>query len=339
MLRRPLLRLAVAATLAAPGCLEQLPECPGTRPGPGAKIACSMPGYTDRAFDLELPASWDGAAPLPLIVAFHGGGGRRESAETVSCPGGDASHAACLGNAARARGFAVVRPDGQGTRPARNLRTWNAGGGRDGWNCASGPACRAGVDDVAYVRALVREVGATVPIDPRRVFATGLSNGAAMSHRVACELPELFAAIAAVGGTNQLSTLAPCRAAVPVLQIHGTRDPCWTYATSSSSCLEGGDAGKKLGVAESMEGWRARNGCGAAATEAVLPDVSPGDGTTTTRVVWSGCAAATELLRVDGGGHAWPGGDQYFSADRIGPVPRDFGSEVVVDFFVAHGKK
>lgn len=298
-----------------------------------------MPGYTDRAFDLELPASWDGASPLPLIVAFHGGGGRRESAETVSCPDGDAAHAGCLGNVARARGFAIVRPDGQGSRPARNLRTWNAGGGRDGWNCTSGPACKSGLDDVAYVRALLREVGATVPIDPARVFATGLSNGGAMSHRVACELSDRFAAIAAVGGTNQLSTVAPCDARVPVLQIHGTQDPCWAYATSSASCLEGSDAGRKLGVAESMEGWRARNGCGPTPTETPLTDVASGDGTRVTRVVWPGCAAATELLRIDGGGHTWPGGHQYFSSDRIGAVTQDVGSDVVVDFFAAHGRK
>lgn len=296
-----------------------------------------MPGYTDRAFDLDLPADWDGASPLPLVVVFHGGGGRRESAETVSCPDGDRANPLCLGQLARKAGFAVVRPDGVGTRPARNVRTWNAGGGRDGWTCVSGGACRSGADDVGYVDALLTELRATVPIDPKRVYATGLSNGGAMSHRVACERPDVFAAVAPVAGTNQLSTSAPCAAAVPVLQVHGTSDPCWSYTTSDASCLQADD-GKKLGVAESMEGWRLRNGCAATTVEMQLPDLAPTDGTRATRVVWSGCKAAVELLRIDGGGHTWPNGHPYFSEDRVGRVSRDVGSDAIVAFFLAHPK-
>jgi polyhydroxybutyrate depolymerase len=68
-------------------------------------------------------------------------------------------------------------------------------------------------------------------IDTGRVYFTGLSNGGAMSHRIACELSDRVTAIAAVGGANQFSTAAPCDPQLPVavMQIHGTEDPCWTY--------------------------------------------------------------------------------------------------------------
>ena len=329
------LLLAFPLTLA--GCIQQLEPCPGTAPGPGASVSCSMPGFVDRAFDLEVPAAWDGKSPLPLLLAFHGGGGRRESAESVSCPGGDVDHAGCLGAVAGAKGFVVVRPDGVGTRPLRNLRTWNAGGGRDGWDCTSGPACKSGSDDVGYVRALLGQVRATVPIDPARIFATGISNGGAMSHRLACEMPETFAAIVSVGGGNQLSTLSSCAPGVAVMEVHGTEDPCWTYATSDASCLAN-DGQKKLGVAETMEGWATRNACAPTPVERALADVDPADGTTVRRFDWKSCRADVSLVRIEGGGHTWPGGYQYFGVDRVGRVTHDVGSDVIVEFFLAHPK-
>jgi polyhydroxybutyrate depolymerase len=297
-----------------------------------------MPGWVDRSFDIELPASWDGTSPLPVILALHGGGGNKRAAAVVSCPTGTEGEPGCLPEVAKARGFAVVRPDGTGTRPLRNIRTWNSGGGVDGWNCASGGACKAGIDDVAYFRGLLDEVAKTVPVDAARVFATGLSNGGSMSHRLACELPDRIAAIVAIGGGNQFAAAGgACTAAVPVLHIHGTEDPCWSYTTSDTTCLGEGD--RKVGVAESVEGWRLRNGCNGVTTEEKLPDRDPGDGTTSVRIRHEGCAADVEHIRVDGGGHTWPNGYQYFDVSRIGRVGRDFGSEVVVEFFLAHPKK
>ena len=295
-----------------------------------------MPGWTDRSFDVQMPSIWDGTSPLPVILSIHGGGGNKAAAEKVTCPAGDTSNPSCLPSIAMARGFVVVRPDGTGARPLRNLRTWNAGGGHDSLNCASGPACAAGIDDIAYFKDLLDELGRIFPLDASRVFATGLSNGGAMSHRLACELPDRIAAIAALGGTNQFAGGGgACTTSVPVLQIHGTEDPCWTYASSALSCLSS-DGGIKIGVAESMEGWRMRNGCGSGPVEVAMPDTDPNDGTRSFRTTWNGCTAALELIRVEGGGHTWPRGYQYFGTGRVGRVPQDFGSETIVEFFLAH---
>ena len=297
-----------------------------------------MPGWLDRAFDLHLPATWDGTAELPLIYVFHGGGGNRHAAARITCPGGDLDHADCLPAKALAAGYAVVLPDGAGTRPTRNLRTWNAGGGVDDWQCVSGPACRAGVDDMAYLDDLHAEVVSLFAVDSRRVFATGISNGAAISHRYACERPQRLAAIAPVGGNNQFAAAGgSCPGGVAVLQIHGSADPCWAFADSIEACAQS-DGKVKVGVDASLAAWRLANGCGDEVLEEEIPD-TVADGTSSTHLRWQGCDAAVELIRIDGGGHTWPQGYQYLDADRVGPVAEDFDADdPILEFFDGHSR-
>src|SRR5262245_1348699 len=107
----------------------------------------------------------------------------------MTCPGGDESREQCLLHLADREGFAVIIPDGT-SGALLDSRTWNAGGGQNGWKCVSGKACKEGVDDLAYFRALLDDVERAVGIDTRRVYSIGLSNGAAMSHRLACELSD-----------------------------------------------------------------------------------------------------------------------------------------------------
>lgn len=308
-----------------------LPECGDLELAPGDSVSCQMPGYVDRGFDLDVPASWDGSSPLPLVIAYHGGGGNREAARRVTCPGGELDDPGCLAAIALARGYAVVSPDGTGQRPLRDVRTWNGGGTR---YCASGQACARGLDDIGYTDDLLAQVGAAVPIDPRRIFATGLSNGGAMSHRLACERPELIAAIAPVGGANQHADDGGACGASPVLHIHGTEDPAWQFEGGDG----GFDRGIKTSVAETMEGWRGRNGCAATFVDTVLEDRDPDDGVISTRRTFDGCAQPTELIVMEGGGHTWPDGFQYFGEDRVGRVTHDFGNEVILDFFDANPK-
>jgi len=317
--------------LAGAACRPQfLPECGDVEIRPGDAVACKMPGYVDRGFDLTVPAGWDGSAPLPLIIAYHGGGGNRQATERITCPGGDTDDPGCLDALAGARGYAVVAPDGTGGRPLRDVRTWNAGGVA---YCASGAACAQGIDDIGYTDQLLDEVRAAIPVDPQRIYATGISNGGAMSHRLACERPDVLAAIAPVSGANQFADDGGACGQMAVLHIHGTKDPAWLFDGG-----EGGiDAGIKTSVAATMDGWAARNGCTGDPVDTPLPDTTD-DGVTSTRRTWQGCAQATELIIEDGAGHAWPNGFQYFSSDRIGIPTHDFGSEVILDFFDAHAR-
>ena len=169
-------------------------------------------------------------------------------------------------------------------------------------------------------------------VDARRVYATGLSNGGAMSHRLACQMAERIGAIAALGGENQYATTATCAPGrpVPVLQIHGTADPCWGYEGGKSACAQRDDM-EKISVEASMRIWGAINGC---KSEQAAQPMASEPGVKTERIRWAGCRADTELIRVVGGGHVWPGGWAYFREGVIGPMVRGWSANrVILDFF------
>ncbi len=300
---------------------------------PGQVLQCPTPGYTDRAFALHLPANWDGSTALPLVYLFHGGLGNRGSADEATCS--VSSPKACFVTNANARGYAVVIPDGTGFRPSRNLRTWNAGGGVDDWACVSGGACKSQQDDMAYLDTVFQEVENISNIDADHIFATGLSNGGAISHRFACERPGHIAGIAAVSGTNQYAAAgAACTGGAAILQIHGQDDPVWLYETSYGGSITP-DNQRKLGALDSTLQWAQRNGCSDIVVDSALPDLEE-DGTHSRKASWQDCQAPVELITVEGGGHTWPGGQSLLDGERVGAVSKDFkANDLILDFFDA----
>jgi len=294
---------------------------------------CELEAYPDRPYEMFVPGSYRSDNAIPVVIAFHGGGGSSRNGATMSCPNGDIDDEACLHGIGEDAGFVTVYPNGTGFFPLRNLRTWNAGGGTDGWNCASGKACANNIDDLAYVDRLLEDVGSRLNVDRTRVYAIGLSNGAAFSQRLACERANTFAAVVAVAGSNQFSTGAPCNPVQPVaiLQIHGTEDPCWSYTTSDSKCI--GSGGNKLGAVPSVTGWVDTLSCPTSSVEMELPDTVD-DGTSTTKTTWSGCNGGVEviLMTINGGGHTWPSGSVGLSENRVGRTTSDWGNELIWDF-------
>jgi polyhydroxybutyrate depolymerase len=348
---------AVIALLAAAGpclagdvdsALSMAPDScvSGAMPSGAAEKTFAIAGWPDRDYDLELPASYRCGQPIALVIVYHGGGGNKDNMRKIACPDGDLLSAHCLDRAALAAGMAVVFPNGTNSRGSRllnrgGLRTWNAGGGQGGFVCVSGQACESGVDDIAYTRALLADLGRRIDVDGRRVFASGFSNGAAMTQRLACEAAETFAAIAPVAGENQFA-LAGCAPAAPValLDIHGTLDRCWPYAGGNGACIA---SGLYVSVADTLAGWAARHGCDASPTSTTLPP-RPGvhDGTSVVRFDYAGCAAGgdVEHLEVVGNGHYWPDGEVYASGRLLGGVMSrqlDTG-QAIVDFFIAHAR-
>lgn len=267
----------------------------------------------------------DGGA-LPAILMLHGGGGNRTAARRTSCPAGVITSPDCLDQLAAARGFLVVVPDGTGAI----FRTWNSGGGANGWQCVSGAACTSNVDERAYFTALLADVGQLVPLDLTRVYATGLSNGASMSHRLACEFSEI-SAIASVAGGNQFSTTRPCTRAASVLEIHGTADPCWNFDGGPVSCADT-NPGSKISVPDTLARWPANNGCDGGGVITTLPDTTA-DGTLTVKHAYACSGAALEFYEVLDGGHTWPGG----ATSMNGLTATDWAANsVILDFFTAH---
>jgi polyhydroxybutyrate depolymerase len=237
-------------------------------------------GGRDRTFRVRLPPGYDGTSPLPLVLMFHGGGGSGRQLEERSSR---------MNPVADRERFVVVYPDGSGA-----VRTWNAGG------CCPPATSPPAVDDVGFVRALLDHLEAETCIDRRRVFASGMSNGALFSHRLACELADRIAAVAPVAGPEMSPTCAPGRP-VPVMHIHGSDDGHAPWDGGVGCSLSGVSF---RSVPETMERWRTRNGCGVAAARVLAEGDGVCDG-------YTGCAAGGEtvLCRVEGGGHSWPGGE------------------------------
>src|SRR5262249_22171023 len=146
---------------------------------------------------------YDRDRPTPVVLALHG----------ATMTGPMMAWFTGLDAKADEAGFLAVYPEGTGSRLSY---FWNGG-------VCCGAAARDGVDDVAFIRALLDDLAGAYRVAPRRVFAAGLSNGARMAYRLASELSDRIAAVACVAGTMATEACRPALA-VPVLHVHGTED-------------------------------------------------------------------------------------------------------------------
>lgn len=215
------------------------------------------------------PSAGAGAA---LVVMLHGGFGTGANAENAD--GWDAL--------AGEHGFVVAYPDGV-------ARAWNAG------RCCGRPY-EQNLDDVGFLTAVVHDIENRDGTDPARVYVAGLSNGAIMAYRMACEAPIRIAAIGPVAGDLEVECATP-RGPVSVLAIHGTAD---------QNVPIGGGYGTKgvthtdhTPVAASLARWRSIDGCGAP-SEVRRPPV-------TTQTAQCRGGAEVGLVTIEGAGHQWPG--------------------------------
>lgn len=295
---------------------------------------CAVAGFPDRPIVVYAPVAAE-TTELPVVIFLHGGGGNAQNAQSTTCATGDAGDATCLHAVGQREGFITVYANGYRPSTALNLRTWNAGGGST-YACASGAACRDGSDDIAYISAVIDQVAADFAADSSRVYVVGFSNGAAMAHRVGCELPGKVAAIAAVSGANEIGADGACEPPSPVavMHIHGTADVCWTYVTSREACADR-DPLPKAGVVESTDAWVAALGCDTVPAPSTMPDLDPTDGTTTSAATYGRCQGGVEVrvLTVRGGGHVYPQGAKVREPrDRTDVVTKDFGNVEIWDW-------
>ena len=273
-------------------------------------------GESVRSYYVHFPSDYDGRHARPLVLAFHGGG---VNAETMIYFSG-------LSEKADEAGFIVVYPDGTGRVP--RARTWNAG------NCC-GHALHHGIDDVAFVRALLDELERTVAIDPRRVYATGMSNGAMMSYRLASELADRFAAIAPVAGPMAIDQCQPSRP-VSVIHFHGTADEYTPYQGGKGPRSQSQTAFHSVDY--TIGAWVAANGCSSEPTITHLPARAV-DGTSVVQRVYGPGREGAEvvLYTIDGGGHTWPGRASIFQT--LGPSTRQIdANELMWEFFKKHAR-
>ncbi len=271
-------------------------------------------GTLERRYLLHTPGAYPRGGPAGLAFVLHGGGGTGRSMERMTG----------FNDLADREGFVAVYPDAV-------ERNWNDG--RDDPNIRSQ---REHVDDVGFISALITLLTREFGIDPRRVYATGISNGAFMSQRLAVELSDRIVAVAPVVGgmAPRLRERTP-NTPVSVLVMNGTDDPLVPYRGGAVAR----NRGETLGVAEIVRFWVTRNRCVDRPEVAFLPDRDPADGTRVRRSVYAACAGKTEvvLYAVEGGGHTWPSGPQYLPVAIIGRTSRDIdATRVIWEFFAAH---
>lgn len=240
-----------------------------------------------RKYLLHVPQAARQPGPRPLVLFFHGGGGdMTQAAAAYGWP-----------KTADREGFIVAFPNGSSRLPRQRLATWNAG------KCC-GFARDRDIDDVAYVKQVIADIRRRVAIDETRIYATGMSNGGMMAHRLACEMAETFAAVAAVAGTDNTTVCRPTRP-ISVMHIHARDD---------THVLFGGGAGKDAfrdtskvtdftSVDVTIAGWLARNGLEPPPRRVLDVPGAQMDLYTSPR-------HDAEVARVvtETGGHSWPGG-------------------------------
>jgi polyhydroxybutyrate depolymerase len=269
----------------------------------------------DRSYLLRVPpVASQGRTRVPLVLVLHGGGGNGANAESMT------------GFTARARseGFIVVYPEGT-ARGRIPLLTWNAG------HCC-GYAMAEQVDDVGFLGALIDHLSSRYPVDPQRVYVTGMSNGAMLSHRVGRELPGKIAAIAPVVG-GLFGDETSHRPGVSAVMINGVLDRSVPYNGGSPGGRFAGswDGTPVRPAAYQATFWANANGCDPRATvvEAAryvhLRHECPSP-------------FAVELYAVKDNGHAWPGGQRGSAAGDVPSNALD-ATAVIWAFFASHPKR
>lgn len=260
-------------------------------------------GGRTREYIVHMPATPDSMKLLPVLLAFHGGGGEAEQYK----------RSAGLDAVSNREKFIVVYPYGVGALP-RRLLTWNAG------ECC-GPAMNRNVDDVGFAIAVLDDVMRRTGIDSHRVYATGHSNGGMMSYRLAAERADRIVAIAPVSGAYNLGTFAPSRP-VAVLDIHSVSDPRALYNGGMGPAFPGTTVhSSHRPVMEGLNRWARNNKCADSTVAETRTGQagSPNAGQTASLIVWKRCATGGDVAhwKLTGVGHGWPGDTLVANRERI----------------------
>jgi polyhydroxybutyrate depolymerase len=258
-------------------------------------------GGMARTFHVYVPASYDASKPSMVVFVFHGYTQHGVGSDIFAI-----EYVSQMDPVADAQGFLVVYPDGV-------QNSWNAG------TCCGG-AVTAMVDDVGFFDDMLAKISSTYCLDPKKVYAAGLSNGGFFSNRLGCERANVVAAIGPVAGPLDITPCTPSRA-VPIFEVHGTADPVVPY--------NGGGVSGADSVSQAITTWEGLDKC----TDPMASNVYTNGAATCTAETMCAGGAAVELCVIQGGGHQWPGGKD----DLLGTFSSDLDTSTkMVTFFQAH---
>lgn len=260
-----------------------------------------------RNYILYLPQGYedDVSRQFSLVIGLHGTGGSAQQFDKDYK----------LTRKANEAQFIVVYPNGVASDGVAGIRTWNAG------RCCD-YAEEHDIDDVDFIRMLIDELVGTYRINPRRVYVTGMSNGAMLTYRLACELSDKIAAVAPVSGTMMVTEPCILQRPVPVLHIHSIQDKKVPYVGG-----EGLANYYFTPVDSTLAVMSNQNNCQEEA-EIIVND------SRYRLTQWTACEQAVKIVcyLTQDGGHAWPGGNKSWKgADKPSTVIN--ADDLIWDFF------
>jgi polyhydroxybutyrate depolymerase len=264
-----------------------------------------------RTYRVHVPAKYDPAISAPLLVALHGGGGSMDYMANDTYYGQ-------IGKS-ESEGFVVVFPNGYSKLKSGKFATWNAG------NCCGG-ARDGNVDDVGFIRQMVANLTRQLSIDRDRIYATGMSNGGLMAYRLACEMSDVFRAIAPVAGTDNTRSCNPAKP-VSVLHIHAKNDSHVLFAGGAGpDAQDEAKVTQFTSVPDTVSRWARLNGCSATPRRIL-------DKAGAYCEVYAPCrgSAQVQLCVTESGGHSWPGGHKPRGDEP--PSRAISANDVMWDFF------
>jgi len=267
----------------------------------------------NRRFFLYIPES--AKQPAPLVLAFHGGGGT--AAGVDRCAGG-------IAKIADKEGFIIAFPDGIDKH----------------WNDGRPDVSKSYYDDVGFVSKVIDTLNSEKLIDPKRVYATGISNGGFLSQYLAIKLPDKIAAVASVAASVSKTILEENVSPKPIMFLLATKDTLvpWNGGQIGGRVLRR-KRGEVLSGRESIEFWLQKNKNTAKPACRSIADRDRSDDSQIFLEQYGMPGSSNEvvLYEIRGGGHTWPSGQQYLPKAIIGPVCRDFdGNETIWNFFEKH---
>jgi polyhydroxybutyrate depolymerase len=250
-----------------------------------------------RDYRLHVPPAATEGHPLPLVLNLHGAtqNGLLEEITSGMDPNADMN------------GYLVAYPDG--TRISKVLTPdpvaknaqygWNAG------QCCGLPVTKH-VDDVGFLLAVIADIAARTPVDLRRVYMTGISNGGMMAYAMAAEASGHITAISSVSGQVEIPVIHPSRA-VPTMEFHSVNDPIAKFdgVPNANPLL-------RLSVMQGIAQWVRADGCASlphrgARIAGAAGSISAGE--TATPITYTHCRSGVQVVlwRFTGSGHVWPG--------------------------------
>lgn len=241
-----------------------------------------------RQYIVHLPPGYNNNNPTPAVIVLHGGSGNYQSVQGFTQ----------MNFVSNQNNFLAVYPQGIGNAPPGY--SW-----ADGRNTT---ADQAGIDDVGFMSKLIDTLYNDYNIDTNRIYICGFSNGGFMTQRIACETPELFAAIGGLGcsiDTNLIQTCNPNQA-VPMVYFSGTADPEVPY---NGGAMNNPIVTPIVAVDTAVQFWVNNNNCQTAETVVNIPNNVPEDSSTAELYKYTDCDCDADFYfyKIINGGHTWPG--------------------------------